>query len=271
MKSENYYVSNENYSKEYIRSTWDIAMGLQAVDNLKTSDYLQELATKNIEGILTNEEIEDLLYVQYENETNQSRKARTKEADMLSNRIAALLKNKNFSFSIVTFKHIHSLLFEGIYDFAGTYRKYNISKKEPILGGRSVVYGDWLMIEDILRYDFDEEKDRNYSQMTREKIIKNIVRFTSNIWQVHPFGEGNTRTTAVFIERYLNSMGFQIDNTQFKKYSKYFRNALVRANYMNISEGIEGTSVYLERFFENLLYGGGHVLQNRDLILSEVI
>ena len=101
-------------------------------------------------------------------------------------------------------------------------------------------------------------------------MIKHIAKFTSSVWQVHPFGEGNTRTTAVFIEKYLNNMGFNVNNDMFKNKSLYFRNALVRSNYGNIPKGIYPTFDYLVMFFENLLQGKNNELKNRDLYIKEL-
>ena len=264
---ENYYMANKKYDKEYIKSTWDMATGLQAVDSLVPSDYLKHLALKNIDGELTNEEIEELLYTNYKNEDAKEVRSRIKEADIVSNRIVKLLKNESFSFSVVTFKYIHKELFEDIYDSAGEFRKYNISKKEEILSGNSVIYGEYRLLDELLKYDFDEERDKDYSIMKQDGIIKNVAKFTSSIWQAHPFEEGNTRATAVFVERYLNSKGFEVDNSLFEKHSQYFRNALVRSNYQNISEGINIDNSHIEKFFENLLYKGQHLLRNRNLML----
>ena len=85
------------------------------------------------------------------------------------------------------------------------------------------------------------------------------------MWQIHAFGEGNTRTTAVFTIQYLRSLGFDVDNDQFARHSWYFRNALVRANYHNIAKGIDYSPIYLERFFRNLLLGEQWDLRNRYL------
>lgn len=82
------------------------------------------------------------------------------------------------------------------------------------------------------------------------------------------FGEGNTRTMAVFTIQYLRSIGFNVNNNLFANHSWYFRNALVRANYKNVCKGIDYTPVYLERFFRNLLLGDGWVLRNRYLHIN---
>lgn len=264
-----YYETKTKYTKEYKSSCWDAAIGLQEVDHLKVSEYLRELSVKEIQGELTHYEIEELLYKKYEAEGGT--KDRVKEADIVSTRIASLLQEPGFTFSPVTLKYIHKTLFTGIYDHAGRFRNYNISKDEPILGGRTVKYANYQMIEDTYSYDFEQEKRTSYEGMTRKDIIKRISEFTSSLWQVHAFGEGNTRTTAVFIQKYLNYMGFDVDNSLFLENSLYFRNALVRSNYADYSQGVMPTMEYLEDFYENLLFQGQHTLKNRELIVSEYI
>ena len=181
-----------------------------------------------------------------------------------------MLEDKSFGFNPITLKNIHKYLFKDIYDFAGNYRNYNITKKEDILNGDTVKYVNYQDIESYFDYDFKEEKEFDYSKLNNDELIKHIAKFTSSIWQVHPFGEGNTRTTAVFIEKYLNNMGFDVNNDMFKEHSLYFRNALVRSNYGNIPKGIYPTFDYLVMFFENLLQEKNNKLKNRDLYIKEL-
>lgn len=264
---EGYYETKTEYSKEYKTSCWEAAIGLQQVDGLEVSNYLRELSCKEIDGELTHYEIEELLYKKYEDENIEV--GRQKEADIVSTRIAALLQEDGFTLSPVTLKHIHNTLFDGIYSHAGEFRKYNISKDEPILGGRSVKYANYQMIEDTFSYDFEQEKKKSYEGLSSDEVVKRIAEFTSAIWQVHAFGEGNTRTTAVFIQKYLNYMGFQVDNSLFLENSLYYRNALVRSNYGSYSEGVVPTNKWLECFYENLLFGGKNELRNRDLLVEK--
>ena len=163
---------------------------------------------------------------------------------------------------------IHRRLFDGIYKFAGTIRDYNISKQEWILKGKSVVYAGADTIKDTLNYDFDLEKNFDYSALSIDESIKHITGFIANMWQIHPFGEGNTRTTAVFAIKYLRSLGFNVTNTLFADNSWYFRNALVRANYADIQKGIFEDKTFLERFFRNLLLDEQNELKNRYLIIG---
>ena len=99
--------------------------------------------------------------------------------------------------------------------------------------------------------------------MSLDESIKHLCRFTSNIWQVHPFCEGNTRTTAVFIIKYLRTFGFNINDDVFAENSWYFRNSLVRANYKNFEKNIFDDTIFLEKFFHNLLTKSKYELKNR--------
>ena len=267
--AEEYQIYGETTDKAAKRSYWDAAKGLQQVDGLKPTEYLSELANANIDGELTYQQIEDLLYKRYENESAEDIQNRNKEADLVAARIAHILDSPGYPLKIASLKAIHRELFKDIYDHAGQFRSVNIYKPEPILNGDTVKYTNYSALEDTLEYDFDTEKGKSYAGLTEEKVIKRVTAFTSSIWQAHPFMEGNTRTTAVFMECYLKNMGFQLDNTLFKDYSQYFRNALVRANFADYKNGIAETSQYLENFYKNLLSDGGLQLRNRDLFLKE--
>ena len=270
-EEENYIIENETQDTKKKQEYWNTGIGLNKVDNLEPSKYLIDLSKKNINGELKYSEVENLLKTYYETQ-NQSDISiqREKECDIVSLRIAQLLEDKSFGFSPVALKNIHKFLFKDIYDFAGNYRNYNITKNEEILNGDTVKCVNYQDIESYIEYDFKEEKDFDYSKLNKDELISHIIKFTSSIWQIHPFGEGNTRTTAVFIEKYLNSIGFNINNDMFKNNSLYFRNALVRSNYGNIPKGIYPTFQYLAMFFENLLQGKEHELKNRELYVKEL-
>lgn len=141
--------------------------------------------------------------------------------------------------------------------------KYNISKKEWILNGETVIYADFNSIKDTLDYDFATEKQFSYEGLSVEASVKHLAKFASDIWQIHPFGEGNTRATAVFMIKYMKTFGFRVNNDAFRENSWYFRNALVRANYNDLQKGIHSTTKFLELFFSNLLLGTNYELKNR--------
>ena len=263
------YIRQSEPGKQQKGYIWQTAIGLQDVDGLKPSEYLIETAKKNIDGDITLEEANDLIHSYYKSKTARlDVENRTEEADKVSARIAQILSEDAFVFSPNQLIAIHRRLFDGIYKFAGTIRDYNISKKEWILKGKSVVYAGADTIKDTMKYDFDLEKSFDYSALSIDESIKHITGFIANMWQIHPFGEGNTRTTAVFAIKYLRSLGFDVTNTLFADNSWYFRNALVRANYADIQKGIFEDKTFLERFFRNLILDEQNELKNRYLIIG---
>lgn len=258
--------TKDGYKKQLY---WNMAIGLQQVDGLTPSNYLKELVSKNVEGEITTEKIEESLHSYYKTQNLSNIKiANEKECDLVSTRIVELLNDNSFSFRPITLQSIHEYLFKGIYDFAGKYRTYNITKDEPILQNDTVIYADYNEIERTFEYDFNKEMEYDYSKLTLQEQIEHLATFTSSIWQVHPFGEGNTRTFAVMIEKYLRSLGYNVNNDLFKEHSLYFRNALVRSNYSNRAKNIYPTNEYLIKFFENLLNDGNHILDNQELLIK---
>ena len=268
--------------KEYLRESepdkagkgyaWSTAIGLQAVDGLKTSKYLIDTAIQNIEGKITMKEAQGLIDSYYEERpVHLSDEERTEEADKVSSRIAEILSENAFSFSPNEYISIHRKLFQGIYKHAGKIRDYNITKKEWVLDGATVMYGSASELRATFEYDFSQEKDFSYKGLSIEEIIHHLAVFVSRLWQIHIFGEGNTRTTAVFFIKYLRTLGFSATNDIFAKNAWYFRNALVRANYTNLQKGIHETTEYLEVFLRNLLMNENNELHNRDLHISGLL
>lgn len=262
--------------EEYIRQgepdekektiVWKTAIGLQDVDGLKTSEYLIQTAREHIEGKIDIKAAGKRIESYYEEREGRIEiEEGTKEADLVSIRIAEMLGEKTFQFSPAEWKNIHRRLFSGILDYAGIYRTYNVTKKEWVLNGETVYYASADSIKETLDYDFRIEREFSYEGLTVEEAVKHVARFTSGIWQIHPFCEGNTRATAVFMIKYLKTFGFSVDNEIFADHSWYFRNALVRANYNDVQRGIHATTIYLDRFFENLLMGYHNDLKNRYL------
>ena len=260
--------------EEYIRQgepgkvekseAWQTAIGLQAVDGLKTSEYLLDTAKEHIEGNITIDEAQKRIQSYYEqHEVRAEVEDNTKEADIVSARIAKLLGEKSFQFSPAEWMTIHRRLFEGVFKHAGQIRQYNITKKEWVLNGDTVIYADFNSIRDTLDYDFATEKQFSYEGLSVEASVRHLAKFASDIWQIHPFCEGNTRATAVFMIKYMKTFGFSVNNDAFERNSWYFRNALVRANYNNLQKGIHSTTKFLEMFFGNLLLNTDHELKNR--------
>ena len=251
------------YSNKYLIET---GIGLQDVDGLKNSTYFLSQADRYIKGEISLDELDKIINSYYENKPGEDE--RTEEADIVSNRIAQIISDDSFTFTVGQLISIHKRLFEGVFAHAGKLRDYNFIKREWVLDGRSVIYGDYHELKDTLEYDFESERNFKYADLTEDKIIEHLANFVSNLWQIHAFQEGNTRTTAVFFIKYLRSLGYDVTNDVFAKNAWFFRNALVRANFKFIRKGIYDDKKYINMFLRNLLLNEHNVLRNRDLRIS---
>jgi len=270
-------VNNDPF-KEYIKESepnkrvkgyaWHTAIGLQAVDGLETSEYLAHTAARNIEGEISFDEVSALLQAYYKENPARDAGDRTEEADKVSARIAALLSERAFSFTPNEYLSIHRSLFAGIFSHAGCIRGYNITKKEWVLNGATVLYGSATELQATLNYDLSEERKFSYKNLSMSEVIHHLAIFISRLWQIHVFSEGNTRTTAVFFIKYLRTLGFDVTNDIFAENAWYFRNSLVRANYNDLKNGIHETTEFLELFLRNFLLNENHPLHNRTLHIS---
>lgn len=269
-----YTKMNEHYDEDTRKKRvyyWDTAIGLNKVDGLTPSEYLLDLKEDSLGGRKSYAAIESELNAYYKNQPRLTPELLDKrECDIVSTRIAKILESRDFVFSPVTLLNIHKRLFEGLFagelvGYEGRFRDYNISKAEPVLNGKSVIYADYDTLTEYLKYDFDNEAATVYSKLNHGETAKKLAKFVSSIWQVHPFAEGNTRTTAVFLEKYMTSLGYEnIDNSLFRDNSVYFRNALAVSNYTNAAEGVSPDLHYLEAFIFILI-------EKRERALPEIV
>ena len=266
MENFDEYLRQGEPNKAEKAKVWKTAIGLQQVDGLKPSEYLIETAKQNIEGVITLDEVQKRIDTYYQQHPTKTEEDRTEEADKVSARIAEMLSEQSFAFSPAEYLAIHRRLFTGIYKFSGKIRDYNITKKEWVLNGETVLYASADSLRATLAYDFEQERKFSYKGLNEQEILEHITQFISNLWQIHIFGEGNTRTTAIFLIKYLRKLGFKnVNNDLFADYSWYFRNSLVRANYEDLSRGIFRTDKFLIRFLSNLLLRGNFSLHNREM------
>lgn len=260
------YIKQGEPDKREKATLWRTAIGLQAVDGLKTSEYLKETARKHIEGEIDIDQARELIKTYYQSKQSLEPDGdQMQEADKVSANITKILSSASLDFSSQGILALHRRIFEGVFKHAGKIRDYDITKKEWVLEYDTVHYLNWEDLRRALDYDIEQERSFSYKGLTRDDLISHITQFVSGIWQIHAFCEGNTRTTAVFTILYLRDIGFQVNNDMFADHSWYFRNALVRANYRNAVKGIDYAPVYLERFFRNLLLGEQWDLRNRYL------
>lgn len=243
--------TNENINKDYI----EIGVGLSLVDNIKPSEYFNEVVNNS----KTYTELENKVNQYYKDKKLTPKEISEKECDLVSINIAKYLETNGFSLSPATLLSIHKTIFKNAFPQllekqVGVFRKVNIFKLEDVLGGKkSVEYADFNDLKATIDYDFSIEKEKKYNLMNKEEQVLNIAKFISGIWQIHPFREGNTRTIAVFTIKYLRNKGFNSNNDIFKTNSKYFRDALVLANYESLQDKIYRDFSYLESFFNKFI------------------
>lgn len=263
------YIRQVEPSAQQSAADWQTAIGLQQVDGLKPSRYLLDMAQRNIEGDISIDEVRQLLDSYYSSKTNRTPKDdAAAECDKASANIKKILSTDTFAFNTNGFISTHRRIFEGVLKYAGELRNFDISKKEWVLRGDTVSYLNWEDLRRALDYDIQREREFSYKGLSEEEKVHHICRFVSGLWQIHPFCEGNTRTTAVFTIQYLRSMKYSVTNDLFKNHSWYFRNALVRANYKNVKLGIDYDIGFLERFFRNLLMDEQNELKNRYMLIN---
>lgn len=266
-----YQVKKEITDAEKLREYWSTGIGLNQVDGLNPSEYLVDLAKKHIDGEITSADVQDELQHYYSQQKPSEKNSSEYECDFVSKRIVDILSGWGFTNSPQMLRDIHGYLFAGMPEYMpGQYRNVELTKAEGVLYGDTVRYGACLSIQNNLEYDFSREKGYHYKfPMTKEDIL-HLSDFVSNIWQAHPFREGNTRTTAVFVEMYLRNMGYDINNDLFEKEAVYFRDALVRSNYTNVRAGIYETKEFLNLFFENLINHAGQELDHSKLFCEDL-
>ena len=266
MKSfDEYYDEAVEPGKRERAFAWATAIGLQDVDGLKPSKYLIKTAKRHIEGEISAAEARRLVDEYYEMKLDHDVPADAKEADKVAARIVAIVNMPGFRLSPEYFIGLHGQIFDGVFPHAGKLREVQLTKKEWVLNGDTVEYAPYFDIDRSLEYDFEKEKKFRYAGLSDDAKVAHFAAFISGIWQIHPFREGNTRTTGLFAIKYLQSRGYEVTNDLFYEKSWYFRNALVRANYENSRRNIEKTLLPLEEFFKVLLFGEEIELKNRFL------
>ena len=133
------YIRQGEPSQKEKASIWQTAIGLQAVDGLKVSDYLKETAQKHIEGEIGIDEVRELIRTYYQSKTRREPDDDEKqEADKVSSNITKILSSDTLDFSANGYIALHRRIFEGVFKHAGELRQYDITKKEWVLEGDTV-------------------------------------------------------------------------------------------------------------------------------------
>ncbi|MBR3317669.1 MAG: Fic family protein [Atopobiaceae bacterium] len=257
-----YFRKSESTDSSYKRALWDAAFGLQAVDDLEPSPYARRLAEENASGRISLDQVGKDLNAYYKQERSLSgEQTRAEEADKVSHHIVEVLEDGSFALDPHMLNTIHAHLFRGIDDalyLPGEFKAEQLVKCERILNGDSVLYGPPSLYARSLDMLFMREIDHAYAGYADGAALswadaETLARFVANVWMVHPFREGNTRTVAVFLALYLRSMGFDVASEPFARHASFFRDALVRATYQNRPIGVALDTSHLALFLSKLV------------------
>lgn len=266
------YIKDHEYqtTKADREGYWKAASSLQEADGLEVSEYANSEAQRYIAGTTTAKELASKLDAYHADSTESN----TEEADRVAARIVELLETSTFALRPATLVAIHKKLFDGIrmdcilgsnMAVAGIIRPSNFSKEEPVLGGHSVAYGDAALIMETLDYDFDAERMGSYNKPFAESDLKRFCNFIANVWQTHPFVEGNTRTIAVFSELYLRHLGIDVSNEPFANNGALYRDCLVRANFSDWGNDIVEDKSFLIEFYRSIIFNTPYPYKHSDL------
>ena len=259
-------IQKEEPGRSEKEAAWQTAIGLQAAESLRTSDYLLQTAQKHIDGKISldnvQEQIEGYHFERNEHDAGDPEK---EEADKVAVNITRILLTQAVDLSANGLSRLHRKIFEGVYENAGILREEDVSKREWVLGGEPLKFISFENLQEALENCLAKESRHNYKEDSSDELVSHLSEFISKIWHINAFGEGNTRFTAVFTLLYLHHLGISIKSDTFKNESWYFHNALVRANFRDIQKNIDYEPVYLERFFRNMLLGEQWDLRNRYL------
>ena len=248
-----------------LSAIWQTAIGIQAGDGLEVSDYLRQSAKKHISGQITLDEVQKLIKEYYiENKGAEGDDSETEGADKTTVNIVRLLQTESaLELSTQGLAALNRYIFEGVYENSGALRDYEEYKREWVLGGDTLRFTNLEALPEELEQCISKELNFDYDTATSDDFVSHLSAFIAQIWHICPFGEGNTRFTAVLTLLYLNNLGINIEFDTFRNDTWYFHNALVRANYRNSVKNIDFEPVYLERFFRNMLLGEQWELRNR--------
>ena len=150
---------------------------------------------------------------------------------------------------------MHHYIFQDLYDWAGEPRVIAIYKEEDVLGGMSVEYSDPFDITKDIHFILSDMRKKAWKNMTREQAATEFYDSLARLWKVHPFREGNTRTTITFCCQYADEIGLNMNREIFEKNSRYVRTALVAYNAYFADGSNFSKKEYLERIVYDAISG----------------
>ncbi len=267
---EKYLKSSNSQEREYCYF-WLTSFGIQSVVSLKPSEHLFPIISRHIEGEIdlprTHQEVHDFYHLLHK-ESGSHQIHHEEETDKVAVRIVEILMSDDFDLSPEGFANVHRHMFHGIYHNSGKFREHTASKKEWVLANSTVIYPPSDQIEAQLDYLFSVERNTNYDALSESHRLQNYSNFIARLFMVNAFQYANSRTTFVYALKYLLSRGYRLRNDTFYREAWYFRNAIVRACYTNMHQGVYPTTQYLVMFLRNLLFDEDNELKNHRMMVK---
>lgn len=265
------YLRSRNKTERDYSLLWLTSFGIQSVVNLKPSDNLFPIIKRHIEGTVdihrTRTELREFYHEQHRQSGN-SHIHREEEADKVAVRIMEVLLDEDFDLTFEYFSKVHNHMFHGIYHHSGELRDKPLSKKEWVLGNTTILYPSTDHLRERIDYLFAKERCTDYKALSNRHKIRHFSEFISRLFIANPFQFANSRAVFVFAVKYLMAMGFQMQNDTFFREAWYFRNAIIRASYTNMHQGIYPTTEYMEMFLNNLLHNDTNELKNHRMVIK---
>lgn len=192
------------------------------------------------------------------------------EAEYTSVRLAELVTKEFASrFDFAALCDVHYYIFQDVYEWAGKVRVINIEKSEPALGGISIEYSDCFDIEKDTKIILDRMEHCIWDKISIEEAAVTFSRYLAELWKVHPYREGNTRTVITFCSQFIESKGLYIDSDLFKDNAQYVRTALVAASATFSDLGDKRKPKYLEGIVLDALERGQEMKQRVSDVIKE--
>lgn len=145
---------------------------------------------------------------------------------------------------------MHEYIFQDLFEWAGEPRIIQIYKEEDVLGGMSVEYSDPFDIVRDLHHVLSDMRNKRWAEMDSKETSIEFCDSLARLWKIHPFREGNTRTTITFCCQFADENGFPINRKLFEENSRYVRTALVAYNaYFS-----DGNNFSKKEYLERIVY-----------------
>ena len=265
------YLTSRNKQEREACLLWLTAFGIQSVVDLKPSADLLRIIINHIEGKYdierTRSEVRAFYHEQHKQSHGGGHHHRFEEADKVAVRIVDYFERGEFELTPESFSFAHRSMFHNLYHNSGQLREAAASKKEWVLGNTAVLYPKHEEIKPYLNYLFSNERSIDLSKLTPQHRLRHLCEFIAKLFMINAFQYANSRATFVYSMKYFLSLGYHFQNDTFFREAWFFRNAIIRACYTNMHQGVYPTTMHMEMFLGNLFLNEENELRNHRMVI----